>query len=251
MNTVDSALMDNKSKADKRANSDHKKAAEAYINQARKFEEDRVQLAHQSRKNAWIFSGVSAFISILLAISIIVMMPLKTVDYRLLTVNQDTGMTEIVQPMADAEFTTYGEVLDKYWINKYIIERGNYDWETVQNAYNYMEKLSSAKVFSAYNTYIRSKTSPVEVFGDTKTVKLSNISISFLPTSNEDHMLAQVTFTKTVYNNDGSPSVEFKPTIWNSTISFDYQKDVKKEEERLVNPLGFRVTSYREDRVLR
>ena len=35
--------------------------------------------------------------------------------------------------------------------------------------------------------------------------------------------------------------------IWIATIDFDYEKEIKTEAERLENPLGFQVISYRVD----
>ncbi|MCG9625405.1 conjugal transfer protein TraG [Vibrio mediterranei] len=249
MTAVDHILEDNKRRTEQKPTAKHQKQADLFLNEMKQFEEDRVALAITSRNTAWKVASVAAFITLLLAIAVLIMMPLKTVDYRLLTVNPTTGITEIVQPLADAKRSTYGEALDKYWLNRYIQTRGTYQWQTVRDAFDYIRLTSRPDVFSAYNTALRSKNSPVEVFQDKKKIRMKNIAISFLPT-NQDQVLAQVAFTKEVLNNNDTPDPTYAPTRWSATVTFDYLKDINTDSDRLLNPLGFRVTSYREDKVI-
>ncbi|EFF2610251.1 type IV secretion system protein, partial [Escherichia coli] len=39
----------------------------------------------------------------------------------------------------------------------------------------------------------------------------------------------------------------YRVTDWIATVAFDFNKDVKTEEQRLINPLGFEAVSYRVD----
>ncbi|WP_253251097.1 virB8 family protein [Vibrio mediterranei] len=249
MTAVDNILEDNKRRAEQKPTAKHHKHADLFLNEMKKFEEDRVALAITSRNTAWKVAGAAVLVTLLLAIAVVIMMPLKTVDYRLLTVNPATGTTEIVQPLADAKRTTYGEALDKYWLHRYIQTRGAYQWQTVRDAFDFVQLTSRQDVFSAYNTALRAKNSPVEVFKDKKKIRMKNIAISFLPT-HQDQVLAQVSFTKEVLNNNDTPDPTYAPTRWSATVTFDYLKDINTDLERLLNPLGFRVTSYREDKVI-
>lgn len=249
MNAIDSALEDNKTKAEKKVTAKHHKQADLFLEEIKQFEQDRIELAKSSRNTAWKVAAASCAIAVLLSIAVVVMMPLKTVDYRLLTVNPDTGMTEIVQPLADAKRITYGEALDKHWLSRYIVTRGSYQWQTVQDAYDYIKLTSRQDVFSAYNTALRAKNSPLEVFKEYKKIRMKDVAISFLPTQ-QNQVLAQVSFTRVVVNNDDTPDPSYEPTKWSATVTFDYLKDIKTDAERILNPLGFQVTSYREDRVI-
>ncbi|HDZ3732816.1 TPA: conjugal transfer protein TraG [Vibrio harveyi] len=247
--TIDSALEHNHAKADKKPTANHKKQADAYLEEIKQFEQDRVEIAKKNAKTAWKVTTGSSFLALVLGIAIVVMMPLKTVDYRLLYIDPQTGMTQIIQPLADAREITYGEALDKHWLNRYVITRGSYQWQTVQDAFDYIKLTSRHDVFSAYNMQLRAKNSPVEVFKDYKKIHLEDVSISFLPTR-QDQMLAQVSFTKVVLNSDDTPDTSYLPTKWSATVTFDYLKEIKTESERQLNPLGFRVTSYQENRVI-
>ena len=247
--TIDSALEHNHTKAEKKPTAKHQKQADAYLEQIKLFEQDRVEIAKENAKTAWKVATGSGVLALVLGIAIVVMMPLKTVDYRLLYIDPQTGMTQIIQPLADAREITYGEALDKHWLNRYVITRGSYQWQTVQDAFDYIKLTSRHDVFSAYNTQLRAKNSPVEVFKDYKKIRLEDVAISFLPTR-QDQMLAQVSFTKVVLNSDDTPDTSYLPTKWSATVTFDYLKEIKKESERQLNPLGFRVTSYQENRVI-
>ncbi|AXT72973.1 virB8 family protein [Vibrio sp. dhg] len=247
--TIDSALANNHAKAEQKTTAKHQKQADEYLNEIKLFEQDRVELAKTSAKTAWKVATGSGVLALILGITIVVMMPLKTVDYRLLYIDPQTGMSQIIQPLADARQITYGEALDKHWLNRYVITRGAYQWQTVQDAFDYIKLTSRHDVFSAYSTQLRAKNSPVEVFKDYKKIRLEDVAISFLPTR-QDQMLAQVFFTKVVLNSDDTPDTSFLPTKWSTTITFDYLKEITKESERQLNPLGFRVTSYQENRVI-
>ncbi|WP_269057893.1 VirB8/TrbF family protein, partial [Vibrio harveyi] len=68
--------------------------------------QDRVEIAKKNAKTAWKVTTGSSFLALVLGIAIVVMMPLKTVDYRLLYIDPQTGMTQIIQPLADAREIT-------------------------------------------------------------------------------------------------------------------------------------------------
>ena len=58
--------------------------------------------------------------------------------------------------------------------------------------------------------------------------------------------IATVRFSKELINND-SGTVE-ATNHWTATIGFEYFPDFEvKEERRIINPFGFKVTSYRVD----
>ncbi|MGL1255042.1 VirB8/TrbF family protein, partial [Vibrio parahaemolyticus] len=99
-----------------------------YLNQIKQFENDRVDMAKQSAKTAWKVAAGAGALAGLALIALAVTMPLKEVEPYLLSVDSKTGFTTILKPLADAQKTTYGEALDRSWVNRYIIERNSYIW---------------------------------------------------------------------------------------------------------------------------
>ena len=237
---IEKSLDSNKREIGKKNSKTDKANADKYLKEIKGFETDRVALAKQSAKTAWI--AVAA---------VLTLTPLKTVEPYLLKADSSTGRVEIVQPLSDAKGVSYDEVLDKYWLSQFTIFRNGYEWETVQNSFNTVKIMSSSKVFGAYSNYIIGEKSPTELFADKNAIKVSIEGITFLPETSKEQVLAQVQFTREIISRSGTSATGYDKTHWNATVTFDYQAEIKTEAERMVNPLGFRATSYREDRILK
>ncbi|OED65899.1 conjugal transfer protein TraG [Vibrio tasmaniensis ZS-17] len=249
-NTLDIALEENQSKAQSRPSKADSKPVDAFLNQIKSFEEDRVSLAKQSAKTAWKVAAGFGVLAMLSVVAIVVMMPLKQIEPYLLKVDNTTGYTNVVRPLTDAKGVSYGEVLDKYWLNQFVIERNSYEWETIQNSFNTVKLMSGRQVFGAYSNYIKGDSSPTKLFSDKRVIRITVEGITFLPATSKEQTLAQVRFTRYIENSEGEAALGYEPTQWTATITFDYQSSIKTEDERRLNPLGFQVTSYREDRNL-
>ena len=59
--------------------------------------------------------------------------------------------------------------------------------------------------------------------------------------------MAQVRFEKRVVPVKGDLDKQIPVQKMIATISFEYKNEPTQEKDRLVNPLGFQVTSYRVD----
>ncbi|HGZ7314710.1 TPA: virB8 family protein [Vibrio parahaemolyticus] len=220
-----------------------------YLNQIKQFESDRVEMAKQSAKTAWKVAIGAGVIAGLALVAVAATMPLKEVTPYLLSVDSKTGFTTMLKPLADAQKTTYGEVLDRYWVNRYIFERNSYIWESVQASFDIIKLMSAPNVFTPYKTFMMGDQSPAATFKDRRQIKIGIKNITFLPASDDEQIIAQVQFSRDVLSRDGLPSSGYKTTNWTATMTFDYLADIKTEIQRRQNPFGFRVTSYREDRV--
>jgi type IV secretion system protein VirB8 len=215
--------------------------ADAHFESVRLFESDRVNLAKKSATIAWRFAGAEGVIIMLMAFAIAMMMPLKKITPYVIRVENNTGYTDVVQPIGDAQ-TTYGQELDKYWLSKFVTNRESYEWQTIQNMYESVGLMTDNKTFSEYKAIIENKeVSPLYLLKKDKKVRVRVVSVTFVKD------LAQVRFIKYVQNSDGTSATEYKPSYFISTIAYDYKKEIKTEQQRLTNPLGFRVISYRAD----
>ncbi|UJF17250.1 type IV secretion system protein [Vibrio sp. SS-MA-C1-2] len=226
-----------------------KKVVDAYLSQIKAFESDRVEIAKKSAKTAWKLVSVFAVLASLAVAAVIMMMPLKQIEPYLLKVDA-TGYTEVVRPLSDANSVTYGEVLDKYWLRRFITERNSYEWETVQNSFNTVKLMSAQHVFAQYSNYIMSDTSPTEIFAENNNIHIVIDGITFLPKTSNEQTLAQIRFSRKIVNRDNSPALNYVDKRWMATVTFDYLATINTEDERHINPLGFRITSYREDEIL-
>ena len=58
------------------------------------FDTDIIMAPRRSEKRAWIVASVSAGVSVLMALSVVTMMPLKTTEVFTVLVDRDTGEAE-------------------------------------------------------------------------------------------------------------------------------------------------------------
>jgi type IV secretion system protein VirB8 len=224
-------------------------AADRYLKEIKEFESDRNDFKNKLIKIGFGVAGVFAFTTIMAMAAIMFMTPLKDTIPYLLRVDNATGHVDVVKPLSDAKVVTYGEALDKYWLRVYIKNRNSYEWEQIQNNFNIVKLMSGNDVFITYSSYITGEKSPVNTFEDNRIIEITKIDVTFLPTTSKQNRIAQIRFQLDVKTAQGLPVPNFKPVNWTATLTFDYKAEIKTEDERALNPLGFRVTSYREDRV--
>lgn len=217
------------------------KRTREHLGSKKKYEADRIQFHKTMGRVGLSVGAVGAVIGLAGVIAVAGLTPLKRSEPFVLRVDNNTGAVDIVQPISDSQSTTYGEVVDKYWLAQYIIERESYDWQLIQNSFDRVKLMSAPNVFAEYNAYITSAKSPVNTFKEDKKVRVEVLSVSFI------NNIGQVRFSKTVLDANGQPDTVYPVTNWLATISFDYKKEIKLEKDRRSNPLGFETTSYRVD----
>jgi type IV secretion system protein VirB8 len=205
------------------------------------FETSKACMQANSEKRAWMVAIGAVVMCVASWIGMSMMMPLKEIVPYLVRVDNATGVTDIVSLMKD-QVVNYEDIQDKYWIAKFIRAREGYNWFTLQSDYDLVPKLSSRSVALEY----------AELFqGD-----------SALDTTWKNKFKADIKILNISPNGSGSASVRFvknvkvvetgadnqPPSYWIATVNYKYNGDFKmKESERLINPFGFTVISYRVD----
>jgi type IV secretion system protein VirB8 len=217
------------------------KAAELkeYLEESRGLERDYLGELVRSRRAAWwVATGAGALV-VLALVALVVLLPLKRVEGFVVRVDNATGSVDIVRALRDGK-ASYGEVVDKYWLNKYVLNRESYDWQTLQTAYDTTVLLSGAGVQQEYAAIFDGPKARQDVWGDRVRVVVHVRSITPGTSSNT----ATVRFTLKREDSSGAPTIEESLV---AMIGFRYSGAAMREEDRLVNPLGFEVTSYRVD----
>lgn len=216
-----------------------KQQAISFIQEAHDFEKAKVSESEKSKRIAWRITGVSVIVILFLSFALASLVPLKSVQPYVITVDNNTGATEVVNVMRESE-TSYGQVTDRFWLSQYVKYRENYDWWTVQDSYEASMLLSSAPVQIEISDFFDSPAAPYKVFKDQFRVDVKIISISWIGTT------AQIRFEKKVKSlQQGTKDQAVKRYI--ATIAYRYINTPQTEAERLVNPLGFQVVSYSVD----
>lgn len=213
--------------------------AQAFIKAAKEFEVSRIRAIEKSRTMAWRVAGGASFIALVQAAALIAITPLKTVEPFVIRVDNNTGMTDVVSTMKTVD-TTYDEVMNKFWLSQYIKFREGYEWETIQSTFDATILLSSPKVQNEFKVIYDRPDAPHKVLKNIFKVTTKVNSISFIGD------VAQIRYQKTItpITSGGDKPVV---TRWLATVSFAYENRPRTEEQRQINPLGFQVTSYRND----
>lgn len=223
-----------------------------YIAASTEFENTRIDEIEKSRTIAWRVAGASLLTTIFISIAMVFLMPLKEVEPYLVRVDNNTGQTDIVTVLANAE-SDYGEEVAKFFAANYVRLVEGYDWYTVQATFNKALLFSDTDVQNRLNNKFASAQAPHKIHQEKERVEIDIDNVTFIGEN-----LIQVRFTKRVVPTNGgvynAQENRLQPAPIESqaiaTIGFDYINVPNVDEVRLINPLGFAVKSYRVDGVI-
>jgi type IV secretion system protein VirB8 len=210
-----------------------------YLEESRGLERDYMAEVLRSRLVAWrIAIGSSSLLSVAL-LALLFLTPLKTNTPYVLRVDNATGHVEVLTTIRESE-SSYGEVVDSYFLNQYVLNREGYDYNTIQNAYNTTALLSDPEVQREYYALFEGAQARDTVLKDRAKIVVQIRSITPTPETGT----AVVRFSTQLKYSNGS----IEPLQnWIATTSYTYKDATMSSVDRRINPLGFQITSYRID----
>lgn len=187
-------------------------------------------------------------VAVLSVLSVYSMAPLKSVEPYLLTIDEKSGYTQKVEPVSRNQYAS-NEAIDRYFLSKYVYAREAYSSTLLKYNSNVVRVMSTQNVFYRYRPTVTPSvaTSLPAVLKDNGSREVRIRSISYIqnpavpgnatvtPTK-----IAQVRFIVS----DTYAGTPLPPENLVATISFEYADLDLNEQEQIVNPLGFTVTSY-------
>lgn len=209
--------------------------------QALDFEASKACMQANSERRAWVVAIGAAVMCVASWIGMAMMLPLKEKEPYLVRVDNATGVTDIVSLLRE-EVVDYADIQDKFWIAKFIRAREGYNWFTLQADYDLVPKLSARPVALEYAKLFQGDSAL-----DTTWKNKYKAEIQILNISPNGSGVASVRFVKTVKVVDTGANYQ-PPSYWIATVNYQYNAGAEmKESERLINPFGFTVVSYRVD----
>nr|CAC79173.1 TraJ protein [uncultured bacterium] len=208
--------------------------------QENNWEASRTQAIEKSEQRAWYVAYGAVGVAVLSWLAIVLMMPLKETIPYVIRVDNTTGVPDIVTAL-NSKGVGYEEVMDKYWLAQFVRARETYDWYTLQKDYNTVGLLASPNVGKDYAALFEGPEALDKKFG--KSVRATVEIVSVVPNGRG---VGTVRFIKTTKrtDDDGPGTV----TKWVATVAYEYRNpSLISESQRLVNPFGFQVLSYRQD----
>lgn len=217
-----------------------KSSVQQYCDEASAWEQDRIAGAKKSEKRAWIVAGAALVLALGAVGAVAGLAPLKAVEPFVIRVDNSTGIVDVVSALDETK-SSYEEAVSKYFLGKYVTVRERWLYQIHEEDYQTIGLFSATDVQKKYGDYMdprKNPASPLNVYGEAAEVHIDIKNISFI---NDE--VAMVRYTKTVER----AGERAYPTHWVATIPFTYYPAPERERDRLVNPLGFQVTSYRND----
>mgnify|MGYP001021578334 FL=1 len=206
-------------------------------------------LVEKSNKRAWLIAIISTIIALASICAIAYMTPLKQAIPYVIRVDNTTGMVDIITSVKDTEFSS-NEALDKYFTSLYVKTREGYYYDLLTRDYTLTQILSSPQVAQDYVKIYEGANARQEVLKNNNEVSIDINSVVLGESANIKTATIRFNATTNVLNDKGRSAVQTSAKV--ATLSYEYSPaDLTTEDERLQNPLGFKVTTYRIDDEIR
>lgn len=212
----------------------------SYFTEARSWALDNVEGERRARRTAWIVAGVASVVALFEALALFALMPLKTTETVTLLVDRTTGFVQRIDPSEAAPIRA-NEVLLQSLLAQYVVAREGFDRATVKADYR---KAALWSAGTARNTYIADMAvaNPASPFnryrpGDSLAVTVKSVTQA-------EPGNALVRFDTRLVGRDGRESLAGS---WIALVKYSFSDAPMSYEDRLLNPLGLQVQSYRRD----
>lgn len=211
-----------------------------YFERAQSWAVNAQVSAARSRRTAWTVAGAAGGIAMLEAVALAMLLPLKTVEPITLLVDRHTGYVQALDPLHPARVKA-DEALTQSLLAQYVSAREGFDRATVSADYRRVALWSGGAARAAYLAQMPASNpeSPLQRYRGGTVVSTRVKSVSKL-----DNGTALVRFDTLRQDRNG-----FMDTAqpWISIIRYRFNDAPMRLEDRLINPLGFQVVSYRRD----
>lgn len=210
-----------------------------YFDEARTWDHDRLRAADRSRRLAWASAAAMAGLAAAAVAAVAVLTPLKTVEPYVVRVDRTTGAVDVMTGLKGGRTLTYEEAVTKSFLAAYVRARESWLPSAAEANFRQVSIMSTPDEQQRWAAFFRpaNATSPQVAYGPNGESQVSVRAISFVAPS-----VANVRFHRETRQGGQTTGSD-----WIATITFAYAKAPMSEADRLRNPLGFQVSSYRAD----
>ncbi|AJC85498.1 type IV secretion system protein [Campylobacter lari] len=209
------------------------------------FEASVRYLIEKSNQRAWLVAFISMAISIIAVIAVIFLTPLKTTEPYVIKVDNTTGMVDIITSLQEEQISSI-EALDKYFISQYIKAREGYYYKFLNQDYVLTQLMSDENVANEYRAIYAGDNALDQIYKDNVEVSVKILSI-VLGNSNG----VKTSTIRALITKKDSVTKSTQQSTKVITLAYDFLLAKTSEENRILNPLGFKVTNYRVDEEIR
>jgi type IV secretion system protein VirB8 len=211
----------------------------AYFAEARRWDEDRLASAQRSKRLAWTVAACAGVLAFAAVGAVAALTPLKTVEPFVVRVDRATGAVDVMTGLKGEDHLTYDEAVSKYFLGLYVRSREGWLSQAAEQNFRQVSILSTPTEQERWADAFRpaNPQSPQVLWGPNAESLIDVRAISFVSPK-----VADVRFHRTLRQ-----AQQTTESDWIATVAFTYTKAPMNEADRLRNPLGFQVISYRSD----
>lgn len=203
------------------------------------WEHEVVRKAKRSRALAWFVTTIFAAITLLSLVALVMLVPLKSFEPYIVTVDKTTGFIEVKSGLTRPANLTEQEAVTQANIVRFIRAREGYDPYAIEEIFGIAALLSTGEaarelqeLYSAANPQ-----NPARLYGRLKKLLVDIKSVTFPNAS------TSIVRFSTTEKSDTDSIVRH----YISVVRFRYTDTPATNEWRFENPLGFQVYDYRRD----
>ena len=210
-----------------------------YFEEARRWDQDRLASAQRSKRLAWTVAASAGALALAAVGAVAALTPLKTVEPFVVRVDQSTGAVDVMTGLKGEDHLTYEEAVSKYFLSLYVRSREGWLPQAAEQNFRQVSILSTPAEQQRWADAFRPSNgqSPQVAWGANAVSLIEVRAISFVSPK-----VANVRFHRIVRQAQQTLECD-----WIATVAFTYTKAPMAEADRLRNPLGFQVISYRSD----
>ncbi len=210
-----------------------KKVATKYL--VKNWYADRYFSVTLQRNFLFVFATVSS-VAVLFAIVLIKnLYEQKGIEPYLIEVDKKTNRMTIVDQKSKEEYTA-SEVLKDYFLTNYVTARESYDKANSEKNNNMIRVMSTKDVYTVYQKWLPNDKAARNEVGRSVVTTITIQSIMYFTTNK-----VEIKFVKEFYSQDDNKKIK-KNFVAN--VNFNFAAIDMSADERILNPLGFLVTSY-------
>lgn len=197
-------------------------------------------LDHQRRSSrlAWRVAASSLLVGVLGVTSTVMLLPLKSTEVRVITVDKLTGETGVASPLASYSVTP-NELNDKFWSKRFLLARERYSYKILQSDYDTVRLLAANTPWRSYTQQFEGPDSLEKKYGPD--IEIIPVVLS---STISQYGIATIRYEikeRDLRNLDAPAKIERRI----ATLRYHYAPNMKASERDLIdNPLGFTVDAY-------
>lgn len=216
---------------------------EPYWAEAAGWDDDRIASTQRREKLAWRVATASSCLTVLSAVALILLLPLKTVQPYVIRVDSSTGVVDVVPQFAGSQ--DFPETVTRYFLSRYVRTCERYVYASAYNDYAECGAFNSPELNQEhYRRWVPSNAeSPFNVYGQNTVLRTQIVSITFLEGA-PNRSVAQVRYLVGTRKASGSNE---RITHHIATITYRYATPSRDVKVRQWNPLGLRIEDFRRE----